>query len=834
MKTIACHLVVTLAVFTGYVTPCWAEHEPWQDPQVNAIGRLPAHATFYRFDNQSAALRNDREKSPWFRSLNGDWKFAWAPTPADAVKDFHRRDFDASAWDKIPVPSNWEMHGYGTPIYTNIVYPFPSNPPWIGRDDNPVGMYRREFEVPSAWQDLQIVLHFGGVSSAYFVYVNGEQVGYAEDARLPSEFEISKYVRPGSNTLAVKVLRWCDGSYLEDQDHWRMSGIHREVYLQARPQEGLQDFAVRTEPIADTQDWTLQLRPRLRRTENQRKLQGWHLEAQLYDAKEQIVWNEPLRMAASKVLNEGYPQRDNVPFALMQATVPAPRLWSAETPHLYRLVLTVTDAQDQVVEATATNVGFRSIKIRDGQLWVNGKSIKLYGTNRHDHSPTGGKTVTRQEMLADVLLMKRFNFNAVRTSHYPNDPHFYDLCDQYGLYVIDEANLETHGVRGLLSNQPEWSQAFMERAIRMALRDRNHASIIFWSLGNEAGTGPNHAAMAEWLRDLDPTRPIHYEGAQGDPTAPDYHPTNSPDYGRHSLSNPTDRPFVDMLSRMYPTVRELEKLNEVDPSGRPIVLCEYAHSMGNSTGNLQEYWDLIRSKPRLIGGFIWDWIDQGVFKKTEDGREFLAYGGDFGDQPNDSNFCINGTISADRMPKPAMWECKKVFQPIQVVAKNLDGLEFEIQNRHHFTNLSEYVGLWTLLADGKPVAWTSTERGDPLPAIVTPGGTVAPGKKSQIVLPPPVRSADPRVEYVARVEFRRKTPAAWEEPEHIVAWNEFVLPKKATHENGEVEPLTTRGELATMESSQQLSVQGEDFSCQFDKQRGVLIELQGGRNVVAR
>ena len=823
MKNTTYRFVLLLVTLVGLEADCWAEPDHWQNPLVNAVNRLPAHATFYSYDSQGSALRSPREDSPWFRSLNGDWKFAWAMNPEAAITDFHLPDFDAQQWDTIPVPSNWEMHGYGTPIYTNSVYPFPTNPPWIGREDNPVGMYRREFEVPAEWSEMQIVLQFGGVSSAYLVYVNGQQVGYAEDARLPSEFEISRYVRTGKNTLAVKVLRWCDGSYLEDQDHWRMSGIHREVLLLARPQQGLQDFAVRTEPITGSDDWALQLRPRLRRTEDQSKLNGWHVEAQLYDAQQQAVLESPMRIAAEKILNEWYPQRDNVPFALMQTKVSAPKLWSAEKPHLYRLVLSVLNEEDEVVEATRTTVGFRSVKIEDGQLWVNGKSIKLYGTNRHDHSSTGGKTVTREEMLADVLLMKRFNFNSVRTSHYPNDPYFYDLCDEYGLYVMDEANLESHGVRGLLSNLPEWSQAFMERGNRMALRDRNHPSIICWSLGNESGTGPNHAAMAEWLRDIDSTRPVHYEGAQGDPTSPDYLDSGASGGGKNKLSNPTDRPFVDMISRMYPRVSELKELNDKDPSGRPIVLCEYAHSMGNSTGNLQEYWDLMRSEPRLIGGYIWDWIDQGVVKKTADGREFFAYGGDFGDQPNDKNFCINGTITSDRIPKPAMWECKKVFQPIEVLATDLDQLKFEIHNRHYFTNLDEFVGHWTLLANGKPVAWTDTEGGVPLPTLVSPGGVVAPGAKSMIRLPLPELKGGAGLEYVARVEFRRKSPATWEEPGHLVAWNEFVLPTQAPVNST---PSVSKDKPALKDLSQGVSVRVGSIDYEFNKQQGVLSKIQ--------
>ncbi|MGI9427162.1 MAG: glycoside hydrolase family 2 TIM barrel-domain containing protein [Bythopirellula sp.] len=795
-------LVITLALGANRL----AHAQPWQTPQVNSINRLPAHATFYSYDNEKSALSDAREKSPWFRSLNGAWKFAWAPRPAKAIEGFYQTDFNATSWADIGVPGNWEMSGYGTPIYTNIRYPFPTNPPWISRKDNPVGMYRRDFEVPEDWQDKQIVLHFGGVSSAYFVYVNGQRIGYSEDSRLPAEFEISKHVKPGNNTLAVKVFRWSDGSYLEDQDHWRMSGIHRDVLLLARPQAGLQDFAVRTQAIANSDDWSLQLRPRLRRTQQQAELKGWHVEAQLYDSDQTAVLPKPLRIAAEKLLQERYPQRDNVSFAIMNTTVKQPRLWSAEHPNLYRLVVTVRDADNKVVEATRTNVGFRTVKIEVGQLWVNGQSIKLYGTNRHDHSPTGGKTVTREEMLADVLLMKRFNFNAVRTSHYPNDPHFYDLCDQYGLYVMDEANLETHGVNGLLTNQPEWSGSYLERAVRMGLRDRNHPSIIFWSLGNEAGTGPNHAAMAEWLREFDQTRPIHYEGAQGDPTSPDYQDTATR-RGKNHLGNPTDRSYVDVISRMYPRASELQAMVKQDQSGRPIVMCEYVHSMGNSTGNLKEYWDLIRSEPRLIGGYIWDWIDQGLIKQTDDGREFLAYGGDYGDQPNDLNFCINGTITADRQPKPAMWECKKVFQPIEVEAVDLQRSQWKVLNRHNFTSLSACVGSWVLLADGKPVA------DGKLPPLAT-----APGESEQFELRVPHSESVPGNEYVLRIEFRHQQPAAWEEADHVIAWNEFVLGSAGAA----TDVAAGSGKLQVRQSAETAIVSGDNLELSFDIDSGLL------------
>ncbi|MEQ8836853.1 MAG: glycoside hydrolase family 2 TIM barrel-domain containing protein, partial [Lacipirellulaceae bacterium] len=433
-------------------------------------------------------------------------------------------------------------------------------------------------------------------------------------------------------------------------------------------------------------------------------LKATKFQVQLFDAAGNSVLEKAPTIPAEKVVREWYPQRDTPAFGLINVVVKQPKLWNAETPNLYTLVATLKDKDGTTLDATSTRVGFREVKIADGQLFVNGRSIKLIGVNRHDHSHTGGKTVTREEMLKDVLLMKQFNFNAVRTSHYPNDPHFLDLCDEYGLYVMDEANIESHGLPGQLANNPLWANSFLERGLRMIQRDRNHPSIISWSLGNETGTGPNHAAMYGWIRDRDPTRPIHYEGAQGDPESPDYRPGGS--RGRKGLGNwgnPTDRWYVDMVSRMYPSVAELKNLADTDTSDRPIVMCEYSHAMGNSIGNLKEYWDLIRSERRLIGGFIWDWIDQGIEKKTEDGRTFLAYGGDYGEKDHDGNFCINGVIASDRTAKPHTWECKKVFQPVAVEAQNLEQGVFKVTNRRHFTNLDDLVVSWRLMDDGKVI-----------------------------------------------------------------------------------------------------------------------------------
>ncbi|MEM7315562.1 MAG: glycoside hydrolase family 2 TIM barrel-domain containing protein, partial [Planctomycetota bacterium] len=701
-----------------------------------------------------------------FQSLNGDWNFHWKKRLDRTLKDFSQPEFDDSGWATIDVPSNWECRGYGQAIYKNIGYGFVEKPPMVPRKLNPVGYYRRTFTIPEAWQDQQVILHFGGVTSAYTVWLNGMEVGYAEDSRLPSEFDVTEYLQPGSNHLAVRVLRWSDGSYLEDQDHWRLSGIHREVYLQARPKLGIDDLAIRTVPVGGD-EWEIRLRPTLRNVD-QINAKGWKVRAQLYDGADKV--GSAFQADANKSLKEWYPQRDNVPFALMKARYAKPRLWTAETPNLYRLVVSVTDPDGKILESTSVRVGFRQFLISDGQLLVNGTPVKLIGVNRHDHNDRNGKAISREDMLGDVKLMKQFNFNAVRTSHYPNDPHFLDLCDEYGLYVMDEANLETHGLRGKLSNRAEWATSFVERGVRMVMRDRNHPSIFSWSLGNESGTGANHAAMAGWIKDCDPTRYVHYEGACGDPTDPRNIAVGSPDYNNKIVynGNPTDRPWVDMISRMYPTVEELAAMAQADNGNRPIVMCEYAHAMGNSLGNFAEYWDVIRSEPRLIGGFIWDWIDQGLIKKVENGKEFWSYGGDHGEERHDGNFCINGVVGPDRHPKPAIWEAMHVCQPFKVSAVDLEAGKFRLENRYDFTSTEGYVGNWVLLRDGVAVSEGRVDH-----PVVAPGGTCEFHVAN-------VKEIEAGHEYLVTFNFKNSRQTNWSEEGHLVAWDQFLIGRNDT------------------------------------------------------
>jgi beta-galactosidase len=733
------------------------------------------------------ALKADRTNSPFYRSLNGKWKFNWVNKPADRPLDFYKPDYDVSKWKLIPVPSNWQMHGYGIPIYLNSRHPFPPNPPHIPHNYNPVGSYRRQFTMPKDWKDRRIFLHFDGVKSAFYLWINGMKVGYSQDSMTPAEFDITKYLKSDKNTIAVEVYRWSDGSYLEDQDMWRLSGIYRNVYLFATPQVHIRDFFVQTDLDDNYTDATLKIRPRISNYTDQ-DVEGWTIEAQLYDPNKEPVLNEPLTRTVSSIINEKYPQRDTVKFALLEQKISNPMKWSDEFPNLYTLVMSLNDAEGKTIEAESCRVGFRKVEIKEGQLLVNGRSIKLFGVNRHEHDPDHGRAVPVSRMIQDIKLLKQNNINAVRTSHYPDDPTWYDLCDEYGIYLIDEANLESHDLKGYLSNVPGWHNAFVDRAIRMVERDKNHPSVIFWSLGNETGCGPNHAAMSAWIKDYDPTRPIHYEGAAG---------------------NPVDYPYVDMISRMYARIPEIIRLATNPNDDRPMVLCEYAHAMGNSVGNLKEYWDAIRTHKRLIGGFIWDWVDQGLHKKNPEGQNFWAYGGDFGDNPNDGNFCCNGLVQPNRKPNPSLYEVKRVYQRIHVLPVDILAGKFHIYNEYDFLNLDFTDIKCELSADGRII-----QRGT-LPKL-----SLAPGAKRELQLNFTEPNFQPDTEYWIKILFTLAQDTSWAKRGYILAWDQFKIPFDVPQ--APVIDSNTMPSLSLNETAQNITITGDDFEIMFETESGAL------------
>lgn len=794
------------------VIPHVFNSEPWEDQYVTGINRDRSRVTAYSFASVKEALEGIREKSGRMISLNGEWDFYFAINPGSAPKDFFRNR--VSGWEKIEVPSNWEMKGYDITIYKSAVYPFrPINPPYVPKDYNAVGSYQRTFTIPAGWKNMNVTLHFGGVSSAYKVWLNGLFLGYAEDSFLPSEFNVTPYLKEGDNILSVQVIRWSDGSYLEDQDHWRMSGIHREILLLAEPKIRIADFHYQVKLDKDYKDAVFSLRPRVDNYTG-KEIKGYQLKAQLYDKEGSSVFKKPLQRPLSELMNEIYPRLDNVKFGFLEDSVKNPYKWSDEIPYLYTLVVSLEDSLGNLLEAKSCKVGFRKIEFSktDSKLLINGKVTYLYGVNRHDHHSVKGKALSREDIFQDIRTIKQFNFNCIRTAHYPNDPYFYDLCDEYGILVIDEANLETHGIGGKLSNDPAWANAHLERMVRMVERDKNHPSVIFWSLGNEAGRGPNHAIMAEWVHDFDITRPVHYEPAQGnhrvegyiDPTHPDYPKDHS-----HRIQVPTDQPYVDMVSRFYPGIYTIDLLANQPGDNRPIIFVEYSHSMGNSTGNMKDFWDKFRSTPRIIGGCIWDFKDQGLLKKDSSGLEFFAYGGDFGEKSHSDNFCINGIVAADGRPKAAMYECKRVYQPIECEMVDASKGLMRIMNRHAVKSLSEYNIRLEILQNGKVISTKSLSHIN-----------LAAGKDTivNILSYLPV-NYDNLSEFHINIKFSLSKDEAWASAGHIVASNQFALTDlPEIKADRKYYP-----EMQIIESDTAWKVSGKNFHIIFSKTNGALL-----------
>lgn len=839
-------IVLLLCIFIE-PNPSYSEHlDPpdWENEQVLHRNRLPARASFVPYDSVEQALSGDTTSSSRTMSLNGTWKFHWAPRPEMSPQDFHALTFDDSTWNEIPVPSNWEMHGYGTPIYVSAGYPFRIDPPRVTSkpepyytafsERNPVGCYRRSFSLPNQWDGQRVFLHFAGVDSAFEVWVNSKFVGYSQGSRTPAEFEVTDFVRKAENQIAVRVFRWCDGSYLEDQDMWRLSGIFRDVSLYTTQMQRFQDFAIRTELGDDYQDGSLLIAPQLDASESE-SLRGWTVAAQLFDAELNPVNRQPVVCDAAPIANSNYragvlvdrtPQRGLPKFEWLQIGVKEPLLWTAESPHLYRLVLSLRDPSGNVVEAISCNAGFREIEIRDRQMFVNGRSVKLRGVNRHEHDIRTGHSISEESMRRDIVLMKKANINAVRTAHYPNNPRWYELCDQYGMYVVDEANIETHGLRGHLANQPHWAMAFLDRAIRMAERDKNHPSVVCWSMGNESGYGPNFAMISSWLRAFDSTRPIHYEGAQdtsGDPKS------------------------VDMISRFYPRIKEAY-LNPPLPDGkeeqraenarwevlsdiglgadesRPVVASEYSHAMGNSVGNLQEFWRDVYQAKRLLGGFIWDWADQGLEKHDEGSQQsYVAYGGDFGDRPNLGAFCLNGIVFADRSLTPKYFEVQKVYQPVHFQAVDIGPEKFRvaITNRFSHTNLEDFQLRWNMLCDGRPI-----EEGE-LPQI-----NLAPGKSTEVEIRRPTElNSTAGISYCLRIGCHTRTRTLWADKGFEIAWEQFQV--QVPQKSPQAISVRELPSLSAEDEGDRIILKGKNFGATFSKSKGTLESLAyGGQEIL--
>jgi beta-galactosidase len=597
--------LVFISLMVNFATLKAQEIPDWENPKVFEINKEAPHATLFPYESKELALTNNKNNSNYYQSLNGNWKFNWVRKPADRPMDFYKPDYDDSRWGTIPVPGNWEINGYGIPIYVNQPNEFKPknpNPPDIPDDYNPVGSYRKSFNIPGNWSGRQVFLHFGAVKSAFYLWINGEKVGYSQGSKLPAEFDITQYVKPGQNQLAVEVYRWCEGSYLEAQDFWRISGIERDVFLWAAPSVHIRDYWAKAALDEQYKKGTLEMELEVvnyGETSNQEYI----IERSVLDESGALV-----STGVQTITLDGHSTPVNIPTA----TLPNIKPWSGESPNLYTLLLTLKDKSGNTLETLTTKIGFRTVEIKNGQLLVNGKVIFLRGVNRHEHDPSTGHVISKASMLKDIELLQTHNINAVRTSHYPNDPLWYELCDKYGIYVVDEANIESHGtgyrLDRTLGNNPDWEAAHIARTKRLVERDKNHPSVIIWSLGNEAGNGYNFYQTYLWIKNRDTSRPVQYERTQVGWGANAYMEWNT-----------------DILVPMYAGLREMKHLVEAHPD-RPLVQCEYAHAMGNSVGNLKEYWDLIYSHERMQGGFIWDWVDQALYKKQKKARPFLPTG----------------------------------------------------------------------------------------------------------------------------------------------------------------------------------------------------------------
>ncbi len=669
MKNVFLALVLFLGAQINF-----AQNNDWENPQLLDRGKIEGRSSFLLYSNHAELKGNDPRKSVLYQSLNGDWKFNIVKNPTQRPLDYYSENLDDSKWNVIKVPSNWEMQGYDIPIYTNITYPFPKNPPFIGGDYNPVASYRRTFTIADFWKDKEIILHFGSITGYAKVFLNGKEVGMTKASKTPAEFNITSFLKKGNNLIAVQVFRWHDGSYLEDQDFWRLSGIERDVYLQAMPKTTVWDYFVKSDLDYQYKNGIFNLDVTLKSFENN-KIKNPAVKVELFDKDGKVVFSE------SKKVNSKEPK---ISF---QKTIENVKQWNAETPNLYRYTITLLDSKGNVFEVISKKTGFRKVEIKNAQLLVNGKAVLVKGVNIHEHDDVNGHVPNKDLMKKDLQLMKEFNINSIRMCHYPHDTQFYDLCDEYGFYVVDEANIETHGMGAEWQNWfdqkkhpaylPEWAPAHLDRIKRMFAFDKNHPSIIIWSLGNECGNGPVFYDAYNWLKQADSTRLVQFEQAG-------------------------ENKNTDIVCPMYPSIKSMKTYADAKKD-RPYIMCEYSHAMGNSSGNFQEYWDIIHASKHMQGGFIWDWVDQGMKTKNEKGVEFWAYGGDLGSAHlhNDENFCSNGLVSANRIPHPGLFEVKKVYQDIQFQLKN--DTDLLVKNYFNFTNLSNYTFKWELIKNGLKV-----------------------------------------------------------------------------------------------------------------------------------
>lgn len=772
------------------LTQIKAQSKEWADPSITEVGRELPHTSFMYFPNAKSALKYKPKQSPFYKSLNGVWKFSWSRKPADRPTDFFKTNYDTSNWDGIKVPGDWQLQGYGVPYYVNIGYPFPNNFPNPPEDYNPVGSYLREFETPAKWKGKQVFLHFAGVNSAFYVWINGKFVGYSEDSKTAAEFNITAHLIKGKNKIAVEVYRWCDGSYLEDQDMWRFCGIERDVYLYAANPLALRDIEILSTLDDNYENGIFSASVQLKNYRN-KEAKGNILIELIDRSNRKSIYKESKEI---KLPEEG---SQNLRF---EKTINSPEKWSAEKPNLYDLLITIKSQGDGSKQVVAQRVGFRRSEVKNGQFLINGKPVLVKGVNRHEHNHLQGHVLSEEDMIADIKLMKQFNINAVRCSHYPTDPRWYELCDEYGLYVVDEANIEAHGLitytpeedyfhkaTSPVAAEPKWKAMLQFRVNNMVKRDKNHPSIVIWSLGNETGEGENFESIYRWLKSYDKTRPVQYEPCW--------------------LENSTD-----IIVPMYTVLQQLINFTKKnDP--RPLIMCEYTHSMNNSTGNLQDCWDVIEKYPQLQGGCIWDWMDQGLLQENSNGEKYWAYGSDFGPAgaPGDGSFCINGIIFPDHTPKPALWEVKKVYQNVKFKADDLNKGLFTIYNNFFFYDLSEYLIEYTITGVDKIITSSNIDIKNGLP----------PQSSIQVKIPVNKITPEPGVECFINFYVKTRKGSLLIPKGHIVAAEQFRLPLFTKFEKEKPQKSGMSG-LSVKNTYEGIAINHDDFTIIFNNSTGEL------------
>ena len=777
------HTSVALAAQDGKQP---AASDPWQDATVTHINRMPMTAHYLPFTSENGALaqlkmddarrfqlntQNERR-----RSLDGVWKFKLVKNPSLALTDFFKTSYNVNDWQNINVPGSWELQGFDAPIYTDVTYPFKANPPFVPQDYNPVGHYVHEFTVPENWKGMDVIMDFEGVESAFYLWINGKMVGYSEDSRLPAHFNISKFLKKGKNRLAMKVFRFSDGSYLEDQDYWKYSGIERNVFIQARPKSRMNDYVLGNKLINQYKDGNFTLDVNMLNPQK-----GQKVEVKVLSATGKSLFNQIQSITS--------PADTLIHFEKLLKNV---QPWSAESPYLYTLVINTTDRNGRVEESVAQPFGFRTIEMKNGQLLVNGVAITIKGVNRQEHNAVHGRTLSIGEMVKDVKMMKQFNINAVRTSHYPNYSEWYQLCDKYGLYMVGEANIECHGILDTeykqLADREDWYPAFHDRMYRMIKRDRNHTAIIIWSMGNESGYGKSFEKLYDMSKAMDPTRPVQYEGG-----------------GYYAKSDI----YCPMYARIWSLRRHVNQRDE-----RPLILCEYAHAMGNSEGNLKDYWNLIYKYDQLQGGFIWDWVDQTIAKTDDKGHKYWAYGGDMGfvGVVNDSNFCANGLVAADRSLHPHIWEVKKVYQNIAFEPVAFMQNRIKVTNRFDYTTLDNYQLFWAVEANGETIR--SGKMNFP---------TLLPHQAKEMEIPMGTLPAADNKEYFLTLRAFSKQATGAVPAGHEVAIEQMQLPVRLEKAQEQVS-----GQIEKTETEDAIIIQGKtrDFSISFSKKTGEMTSLK--------